>query len=339
MESKILRLLGVWLLAPLLALLAAPVQAQTLMVWGDDASSQISDAPDGKFKAVAAGGSINGLALRWDRTPVLWGAGPIGAPPIPEALATETFDAVALGRDDAVLIRPDGSLAAFGKNAPVTSVPAGFYQNAAVASVHAVAISYDGTLTTWGSDSATLPNGDVVTGLLRAPQGGPFKAIEARVLYTLALHGDGTLYFWGRAPTGSNLLDEWTATPEDPAIFYLPGRTFKAIAAGNMHALAIRPNGTLTGWGNGAGGALQPPTHVRFKAVAAGSGFSIGLSTDGTLWGWGTPTKSPFAAQAWTFASQGWSRHGNSDHFYIPGERFKSIGAAAFHITAITVGR
>lgn len=56
----------------LLGLLATPVQAQMLRVWGDDASRQISDAPDGKFKAVA-GGSINGLALRWDWTPVLWG--------------------------------------------------------------------------------------------------------------------------------------------------------------------------------------------------------------------------------------------------------------------------
>jgi hypothetical protein len=324
---------------PLLALLAAPVQAQMLMVWGDDASSQISDAPDGKFKAVAAGGSINGLALRWDWTPILWGVGPIGPPSIPDALATEVFDAVAIGRDDAVLIRPDGTLAAFGKDAPVTSVPAGFYQAVTVASEHAVAIAYDGTLTTWGSDSVTFSNGDVVTGLLNAPEGGPFKEVDARVLYSLALHEDGTLYFWGHAPTGTNFLDGWTATPEDPEIFYIPGEKFKAIAAGNAHALAILPDGTVSGWGNDTGGALQPPAHARFKAVAAGSGFSIGLSTDGTLWGWGTPVKSPFAAQAWTFGSQGWTRYGDSEHYYIPDERFRSIGAAAFHIMAITASR
>ena len=60
----------------LFVLVAAPVQAQTLMVWGDNASSQISGAPDGKFKAIAAGGSINGLVLQWDGTPILWGGGP-----------------------------------------------------------------------------------------------------------------------------------------------------------------------------------------------------------------------------------------------------------------------
>ena len=302
----------------------------TLMVWGDDASRQISDAPKGKFKAIATGGSINGLALQLDGTPILWGVGRIGPPPIPDPLATEKFHAVALGRDDAVLTRSDGTLAGFGQNAPVRSVPAGSYHAVAVAAVHAVAIAHDRALMTWGSDSST--------GLLNAPKGGPFKEVAARVLYSLALHEDGTLYFWGHEPIGTNFLNLWAATPEDPKIFHFPGETFKAIAAGNAHALAIRPDGKVTGWGDERGGALQPPAHVRFKAVAAGSGFSIGLETNGTLWGWGTPAKSPFAAQVWTFASQGWTRYGDSEHYYIPDERFKLIAAAAFHIMAITAG-
>jgi alpha-tubulin suppressor-like RCC1 family protein len=256
---------------------------------------------------------------------------------MPNALATEKFHGVALGRDDAVLTRPDGTLVAFGQNAPVKSVPAGSFHAVTVAAVHAVAIAHDGALTTWGSDSSTLLSGDVVTGLLNAPKGGPFKEIAARVLYSLALHEDGTLFFWGHEPTG-NFLDRWVATPEDPKIFHFPGETFKAIAAGNVHALAIQPDGKVTGWGDEKGGALQPPAHVRFKAIAAGSGFSIGLETNGTLWGWGTPAKSPFAAQVWTFASQDWTRYGDSEHYFIPDERFKLIAAAAFHIMAITAG-
>jgi len=321
----------------LLALFLVSAQAQTLMVWGDNASSQISAAPEGDFKAIA-GGSINGLALRWDRTPVLWGSGPIGPPPIPDALAAEQFYAVAMGRDDAVLIRLDGTLAAFGRNAPVTSVPAGSYLEVTVAAEHAVAIADDGTLVAWGWDNYPPPNG-ALTGLLNAPAGGPFIAVAARVLYSLALHEDGTLYGWGHGANGTNVLAGWTATPDNPGIFYVPNQTFKAIAAGNVHALAIRPDGTVTGWGNATGGALQPPAHERFKAVAAGWGFSIGLSTDGTLWGWGTPFKSPYAAQPWTFASQGWTRYRDTENYYIPHERFKSIAAAGFHITAITAGR
>lgn len=316
--------------------LAAPVQAQQLRVWGDDASGQISGAPEGDFKAVT-GNAISSLALRLDGTPVLWGSGPIGPPPIPAELAAERFQAIAIGRDDAVLTFLDGTLAAFGRNTPVVSVPAGFYRAVAVASVHAVAIGDDGRLSAWGWDSWPPPSG-ASRGLLNAPQGGPFKEVDARALYSLALHANGTLYGWGHGSNGTNVLAGWTATPEVPDIYYIPDESFKAIAAGNVHALAIRRDGTLAGWGNGSGGALDPPPHVKFKAVAAGWGYSVGLATNGTLWGWGTPFKSPFAAQGWTFASQGWTRYGESGHYYIPHERFRSISAAAFHVMAITVG-
>ena len=319
---------------PLLAFLCAPAYAQTIMVWGNDSCGQLSTAPAGDFIAVA-GGSSQGLALRKDRTPFLWG-GVVGlcfaaAPPIPAELAAERFRAVSLGRQNAVLIRQDGTLAAFGLNPPVTSVPPGTYQAIAVAFVHAVAIAEDGTLKAWGSDSS-----GTLTGLLNAPQGGPFKAIAANTLYSLALRDDGTLLGWGHGANGINVLDTWTPTPEDPNIFYVPGETFKVIAAGNDHALAIRSDGTVMGWGNAASGALDAPTHVRFKAIAAGWGFSIGLSTDGMLWGWGTPFEHPLFPGKWTFESAGWTRYGDSNHYYIPDERFKSIEAAAFHVMAIT---
>jgi alpha-tubulin suppressor-like RCC1 family protein len=173
-------------------------------------------------------------------------------------------------------------------------------------------------------------------GLLNAPGGGPFKQVDARVLYSLALHENGTLYGWGHGAA----LAGWTPTPEDPSLFYIPDETFTFVAVGNVHALAIRFDGTVTGWGDGTGGALDPPPNVRFKAVAAGWGFSVGLSMDGTLWGWGTPFQPPLAAagNAWTFASQGWTRFGNSNHYYMSDKRFQSIAAAAFHIAAITAG-
>ena len=322
----------------LMALTSVPVEAQVLRLWGDDTSGQISGAPDGEFKAIA-GGALHSLALRFDGTPVLWGVGPFGPPPIPAALATERFNSIAIGRNDAVLIQLDGSLAAFGRTSAIVDVPSGFYKAVSVSAAYAVAIGDDGRLKAWGLDSHSTVSGPT-TGLLNAPKGGVFKEVDSIVLYSLALHEDGTIYGWGsEGSNGTNVLDGWTPTPEDPRIFYLPGESYKAISAGNVHALAIRPDGSVTGWGNGSGGALDPPTHVRFKAIDAGWGYSIGLSTDGILWGWGTPTKSPFAAQAWTFASLGWQRHGNTDQYYVPDERFKSISAGAFHIMAITAGR
>ncbi len=305
--------------------------ASNLYVWGDDASHQVSNAPLGSFRAVA-GGSFNGLALRQDGTPVFWGfhedIGPRG---IPADLVAEKFTSAALGRDDAVLIRRDGTLAAFGQTPEVTSYPAGSYRAVTVAARHAVAVATMGTLTTWGADPGNR-------GVLNAPSGGPFTAVSARVLYSLALHANGTLYFWGSAPDPA-FLNGWTPTREGSTIYVISGESFKAIAAGNTHAVAIRRNGTITGWGSTLRGELAPPTHVRFKEVAAGWGYSIGLDTDGKLWGWGTPFHLTGTSDPLTFASQGWSRHGDSEHYYVPDLQFTTIAAAAFHVMALTDDR
>ena len=317
--------------------IVASVMPHNLVVWGDDTFGQVSNAPSGKFKALDDGGSFKSLALRWDNTPILWGFGPFGPPVNIEIIDDEKFHEIAIGLNDAVLIRQNYTLAAIGTNELVTNVPLGYYNAVAVGAVHAVAIAADGTLTAWGSDSYLATYG-LVTGLLNAPKGGPFISVKARVICSLALHEDGTLYGWGHPAHGVNILEGWKSTLEDQDIYYVPDEKFKSIAIGNIHALGIRSNGTVTGWGYGRGGALNAPSHVRFKEVAAGWGFSIGLSTDGTLWGWGTPFKNPFATEAWTFASQGWTRYNNTENFYVPDKRFSSISAAAFHISAITKG-
>jgi alpha-tubulin suppressor-like RCC1 family protein len=325
--------------------------ANELRVWGDNSSQQISGAPEGHFKVIA-GGSINGLALFRDKRPVLWGKKPNppppnapGAEPLPAALQTEKFDGAALGRDDAVLIRQDGTLVAFGQKASIkNNVPAGRFRAVTVGALHAVAIAKDdGTLTAWGSNDGF---GLTDLGLLNPPAGGPFEAVSAVVLYSLALHQSRKLYFWGRAPDASapeperRFLNGWTPTAGDPKILTVPGE-FTAIAGGNIHALAIKPDKTVTGWGTKeAHGleALTPPADVLFQAVDAGWGFSIGLDTNDTLWGWGKPVKSPFATQAWDFADlQGWTQSENGG-YYVPNERFSTIAAAAFHIMAITAG-
>jgi len=334
----------------LLILFASSVHAQTLRVWGADRSGQVSMAPEGNFKAVA-GGSFEGLALRMYGTPVLWGSGPAGVMlPFPPEIENDHFRAVSLGRDDAILVRTNGTLIHHGRNPVLANVPPGSYTAVAVAAVHAVAIARDGTLEAFGSDVFPPPSGPlaglpdaVITGLTNAPQGGPFKVVEGVVTGSLALRWDGTLFGWGRPAFAFDAAGGWLPTPEDPAIFYVPGETFTAIAGGNTHAIAVRPDGTVTGWGNALstlGGALEAPSHVRFEQVSAGWGFSVGLSTDGTLWGWGTPFAHP-ASEAWTFASEGWTRCATcaAENYYIPDERFELISTAAFHVMAITVGR
>lgn len=79
-----------------------------------------------------------------------------------------------------------------------------------------------------------------------------------------------------------------------------PGDDFVAIAAGRNagHALALRSDGSLAGWGLNTGiealgsadifyGQATVPEGKNFKAIAAGVFHSLALRTDGSLVGWG----------------------------------------------------
>jgi alpha-tubulin suppressor-like RCC1 family protein len=316
-------------------------------VWGNNEAGQVANAPKKNVKAIARGGSLNGLALNADGTPFFWGDGrnATGIPLSfwPASLAAEKFRAVALGRDDAVLIRENGTLVTFGRTAELKlTLPEGMYEAVAVG-YNAVAIrKNDRTLKSWGPDTYTFSDppraGEKVTGLLNAPRGW-FKEVAARTLYSLALDVDGYLYFWGDpppvAPGQPPFLQDWLPTNDGPNVFRFPDEKFDAIAAGNAHALALRQSGTVMGWGIGNSGT--PPPEVHFKAIAAGSGFSLGLADNGTLWGWGKPVmKAPATTIGWVFGDQpGWEAVGGAYRFV--GEQFVEIAAAAFHVVALSI--
>jgi alpha-tubulin suppressor-like RCC1 family protein len=77
-----------------------------------------------------------------------------------------------------------------------------------------------------------------------------------------------------------------------------PGQnTYVKIAAGAVHSLALKTDGTLWAWGYNADGQLGDSTFVDkyapvqigagYAAIAAGNSHSLALKTDGTLWAWG----------------------------------------------------
>ncbi len=324
----------------ILILLAAPVSAGTLMVWGID-STGITDAPEGEFRLLAQGGAAQGLAIREDRTFELWGGlGDRFAIPsdIPEDLVDATVVGACMGRTHAVLILQDKSLASWGLANPTgdPAVPPGRFREVGCGNRHTIALTLDGTLDGWGSNDVNQ---------LAMPE-GKFKAVAVRVVYSLALRTDGTLIGWGLSPIAPNLspgvFATWSQQPGDSIHFFAPGR-YKSIAAGNNHAIAIRNDGTVAGWGFNSGGPnsgnpLQAPEGVRFKEIAAGVGFSVGIDTDGKLWGWGTPgtPPPPFPQISWSFETEGWTRYDDAGHYYIPDQVFKSVSAGAFHVAAIT---
>jgi alpha-tubulin suppressor-like RCC1 family protein len=68
-----------------------------------------------------------------------------------------------------------------------------------------------------------------------------------------------------------------------------PGLTnLIAIASGDFHALALKADGTITGWGNNVfGDATAPPGLTNVVAIAAGNNDSLALRNDGTVVAWG----------------------------------------------------
>jgi alpha-tubulin suppressor-like RCC1 family protein len=88
------------------------------------------------------------------------------------------------------------------------------------------------------------------------------------------------------------------------------------VAAGAIHTMAVRTDGTLWGWGSNAEGQLgdgngdevspvQIGTGANWVTVSAGTGHSFGLKADNTLWGWGRNRRPAGQRQKRAVASAG----------------------------------
>jgi len=65
------------------------------------------------------------------------------------------------------------------------------------------------------------------------------------------------------------------------------GNDFVAIAAGNYHGLALKKDGSVVGWGANDYGQATPPAGNDFVSIAAGDVHSLALKKDGSVVGWG----------------------------------------------------
>lgn len=126
-----------------------------------------------------------------------------------------------------------------------------------------------------------------------AAQGVKVFAISS---HSAVLKPDGTLWAW----KDNTLFFDTTPFLR----FGLPtqivkGSHWRAIATGWQAFVAIKQDGTMWVWGNGANGLwgdttlqvsgtpTQVGTNTHWNAVAAGNDFFIGLKNDGGLWSWG----------------------------------------------------
>ncbi|MDQ6805193.1 MAG: hypothetical protein M3065_09555 [Actinomycetota bacterium] len=141
-------------------------------------------------------------------------------------------------------------------------------------------------------------------------------AISAGGLDTCAILDNGSVRCWGNNANGQLGYGNTTSVGANgPPAFsgpvdLGPGRTAKAISAGEDHTCAILDDGSVLCWGNGAGGALgygstsnvgdaQTPGSVgpvklgpgrTAVAISAGSTHTCALLDNGTVRCWGSDT-------------------------------------------------
>ena len=128
---------------------------------------------------------------------------------------------------------------------------------------HTMALKSDGTVWGWGNNYyGKLGDGTSTTRLTPTPvtHVSDVSSIETGWKFTLALKSDGTVWGWGRngsGQLGSGIDYSGTMTPEKISSI----SDVVAIAAGGEHALAIKSDGSVWGWGGNSYGELGDGTN------------------------------------------------------------------------------
>lgn len=298
--------------------------AGSLQVLGDDVSGELgigstSDSAtpvqarqlDAGVSAVAAGDS-HGIAVAHGRV-YAWGANFAGQ------LGDGTTAYAAMPTAIPTLAKSVGCPAA---NPTCTPIAAG--------GAHSLALSPDGTVEAWGANNfGQLGDGSDVDRTLPIRAGiDDVVAIAAGGAHSLALRADGTVWAWGFDQAGQLGNGTTTNAPVSAPVQVSGLDHVVAIAAGIVHSVALRADGSVWTWGgNNFGqlghapvGAPNPlPAQVTglgpgtTRAIAAGGRFTLALDADGTVLAWGhndmgqlgNGTASPFKQNATPAPVQG----------------------------------
>ncbi len=160
----------------------------------------------------------------------------------------------------------------------------------------------DGTLWTWGDPlnaaifhkaDSTIPE--------KLDLGGKVVSMAVGYQFALAALEDGSVWTWGGNVNGECGRGTASGAALEPGKVTLPaGVQVVAVATGDSHALALRSDGKVMGWGKngwgeaGSGDQATPqkdPVEIAgLSGVAAldgGANWSLALKTDGTVWAWG----------------------------------------------------
>ncbi len=204
---------------------------------------------------------------------------------------------------------------------------------------HSVALAADGTVWTWGQNGqGQLGNGTTVDHPTPAPVSGLRHAIAvaAGKYHSLAVTDDGQVWGWGNndyRQLGNNGSQGLKVLTPVPVVVHIPGTATRpdqflpltdviAVAASEVHSVALKKDGTVWAWGDNSSGQLgtcntfttatakpvlrcgtdgatsAPLSGV--QAISAGGywrsggyteqrgvAYTLAVMDDGTVWGWG----------------------------------------------------
>ena len=248
--------------------------------------------------------------------------------PIQTVAGGSNWKSVASGGRHTAATKNDGTLWTWGNNAngqlgnntttatssPVQTITfATNWKQVSCGTYHTAAIKTDGTLWTWGRNSAPQPSslpsgqlGDNTATQRSSPVqtvagGTNWKSLSSGFAHVAAIKTDGTLWTWGLNNFGQ-LGDNTIVKKSSPVQTVAFGTNWKQVSCGVYMTAAIKTDGTLWTWGRNYNGCLGDNTIAHKSSPVQTAAFgnnwrnlflggtdniAAAIKNDGTLWTWG----------------------------------------------------
>jgi len=226
------------------------------------------------------------------------------------------FIRLSIGYSHSVVIKEDGRLYSWGSNDKGELGTLGVFtkkeptqeysQSSEWKSVSAgkkftLALKNDGSLWGWGENSYGQIGNKMFSERRQPVQedtNSTWKQVSAGAEYSSALkEDDNSLWSWGNNSFGQ--LGDGNNSSSKVAVQESSKKSWRDVATGAEHTLAIDDAGKLFTWGNNHYGQLgdnsvehkNTPIAInpseRWNSISAGDDFSLAVKEDGTLWAWG----------------------------------------------------